>query len=227
MNVLIIDDDPLVCDLLEHFCSKLNMNINATITNSGFEAINLINQSSFDLILLDYDLPDITGKEILFVIDTKTPVIMVTSNKDFGYESYNFNQVIDYLVKPIEFARFYKSILKVKSTETKHNYTKDDSFFIKDGTNLTKIQSNTILFIKSAGNYLEFVMENRKVMTLMTLKDIAPKLDSNFFKTHRSYIINLHKVDKVTTDGIKIGNHTVPLSKTFETTFLQKLNLLN
>ena len=226
MRCLIVDDDPLVCDLLEHFCSKINMGIEATISNSGFESINLINQSKFDFILLDYDLPDITGKEILSIINKETPVIMITSNKTFGYESYNYSQVIDYLIKPIEYIRFYKAIEKFKKLSDKSKQA-SNHFYIKDGNSLTKILIEDILFIKSAGNYLEFVMSDKKVMTLMTIKDVLPKLASNFQRVHRSYIVNMNKVDKVSIDGISISKALIPLSKTYEVDFINKLNLIN
>jgi DNA-binding LytR/AlgR family response regulator len=226
MRCLIVDDDPLVCNLLEHFCSKVNMGIDTTISNSGFESINLINQSKFDFILLDYDLPDITGKEILSIINEETPVIMITSNKAFGYESYNYGQVVDYLLKPIEYIRFYKAIEKLKK-ESFQSKQVSEHFFIKDGNSLTKILIEEILFIKSAGNYLEFVMPDKKVMTLMTIKDVLPKLATNFQRVHRSYIVNMNKVDKVSVDGISISKTIIPLSKTYEEDFLNKLNLIN
>ena len=226
MKCLIVDDDPLVCDLLEHFCFKMDMNIECTISNSGFESVNLINQGEFDVILLDFDLPDITGKDILSVIKTDTPVIMITSNKEFGYESYSYTQVIDYLVKPIMYTRFYKAIEKL-ILATKEPPKANTHFFLKDGTGLTKVIFDDILYIKAAGNYLEFVMPNKKVMTLMTMKDIEPRLDENFQRTHRSYIVNTNMVEKVTSGGITILDDVIPLSKTYEDTFLKKLNLLN
>lgn len=67
MRCLIVDDDPLICDLLEHFCSKVDLITEVTISNSGFESVNLIGRNNFDLVLLDYDLPDITGKQISFL----------------------------------------------------------------------------------------------------------------------------------------------------------------
>lgn len=226
MRCLIVDDDPLICDLLEHFCTKLDIIFEVTISYSGFESITHINQNNFDLILLDYDLPDITGKEILSVLNKDVPVIMITSNKVFGHESYNYPQIIDYLVKPIEFVRFYKAIKKFKK-QVKVGSNKQEHFFIKEGNNLVKILIIDILYIKSAGNYLEFYMVDRRVMTIMTLKEITSKLTSNFQQVHRSYIVNINKVDKVSLDGITISDKIVPLSKTYADEFIKKLNLLN
>lgn len=226
MRCLIVDDDPLICDLLEHFCTKLDIVFEVTISYSGFESITLLNQNRFDLILLDYDLPDLTGKEILSILGKDDTVIMITSNKVFGYESYNYTQIIDYLVKPIEFIRFYKAIDKFKK-QLKTSTNEKEHFFIKDGNNLVKILTTDILYIKSAGNYLEFFMADQKVMTIMTLKEITSKLTTNFQQIHRSYIVNIDKVNKVTSEGIIIIDKIIPLSKTYEDRFLKKLNLLS
>ncbi|MCF7568842.1 LytTR family DNA-binding domain-containing protein [Sabulilitoribacter arenilitoris] len=226
MRCLIVDDDPLICDLLEHFCTKLGIIFNITISYSGFESITLINQNRFDLILLDYDLPDIRGKEILSILDKNVSVVMITSNRDFGHESYNYPQIIDYLVKPIEFVRFYKAIEKVKK-QVKVGFNEQEHFFIKEGNNLIKIFIKDVLYIKSAGNYLEFYMADRKVMTIMTLKEVTSKLTSSFQQIHRSYIVNIDKVDRVSSEGITISDQMIPLSKTYEEEFFKKLNLLN
>ena len=226
MRCLIVDDDPLICDLLEHFCSKLSIVMEVTVSNSGFEAVNLINDNLFDIIFLDYNLPDITGKEILSVIEKETFVIMITSNKDFAHESYNYDQIVDYLVKPIEYGRFFKGIQKVQLRRENTNSSKD-VFFLKDGNALTKIILRDVLFIQSAGNYLEFVFEDRKVMTLMTMKDLVAKLPSIFQRTHRSFVVNTEKVEQVTNDGIKINSHLIPVSETYEKDFMVKLNLWN
>ena len=110
MNCLIVDDDPLICDLIEHFCSKTEEVSSVLTTQSGFEAVTLIQSNSFDLIFLDFDLPDITGKDILKVLNKETNVIMITSKSEFAAESYDYDQIVDFLVKPIDFSRFYKAV---------------------------------------------------------------------------------------------------------------------
>ena len=138
MKCLIVDDDPLMCDLLEHFCSKINDITSVVTTSSGFESVNLINRAFFELILLDYNLPDITGKDILNVIDANTAVIMITSNKNFALDSYNYDQIVDFLVKPINFPRFFKAFQKAQHALAKHQKA-DNRLFIKDGNKLVKI----------------------------------------------------------------------------------------
>jgi DNA-binding LytR/AlgR family response regulator len=148
MKCLIVDDDPLICDLLEHFCSKINEVSSITTSTSGFEAINLINTSIFDVIFLDYNLPDLTGQDILEVIDKNTAVVMITSNKDFASESYNYDQIVDFLVKPIDFTRFFRGFQKAQ-TYAAGKDKKDSRLFIKDGNKLVKIDLGDVCYFPS------------------------------------------------------------------------------
>lgn len=226
MNCLIVDDDPLICDLLEHFCSKIDEINGITIAVSGFEALNLINGSNFDFILLDFDLPDITGKDILNCVDSDTAVIMVTSNRDFASDSYTYDQIVDYLVKPIDFPRFFKGFQKVR------NYMSNDQeaksrMFIKEGNKLVKIRLEEVKYFKSEANYIAVVLNDRKILTLMTLKDLMPKLPEFFQQVHRSYIVNLNFIDFIDSNAIEISKDHIPVSQRYEKALLRKIELLN
>lgn len=225
MKCLIIDDDPLICDLLRHFCSKVDDISSITTTNSGFESINLINSHSFDIVFLDYNLPDLTGKDILEVID-QSAVVMVTSHKDFASESYNYDVIVDYLVKPIDFSRFFKSIQKVQGFLA-HKTDKLEHLFIKDGNKLVKVKWEEILYFKSEANYISVAMENRKILTLMTLKELEKKLPTFFQRVHRSYIININKVDSIEMNNLTIAGLEIPISDSYEKQFYKRINLLN
>ncbi|MEQ6121939.1 LytTR family DNA-binding domain-containing protein [Reichenbachiella sp. MALMAid0571] len=226
MECLIVDDDPLICDLLNHFCSKVEMITSVTTTNSGFESINLINQKNFGLVLLDYNLPDITGKEILQLVGQHTAVIMITANKDFASESYEYDQIVDFLVKPITFARFFKGIQKAQKFLS-GNEQSESQLFIKDGNKLVKVDLNEVLYIRSAANYVQLVLAKKKILTLMTLKEIEQKLPGYFQKVHRSYIVNVNKIDTIATGELKINDEEISISDSYEKELLKKINLLN
>lgn len=226
MKGLIVDDDPLMCDLLEHFCSKINDITSVVTTTSGFESVNLINSSLFDIILLDYNLPDITGEDILKIIPPTTAVIMITSNKKFAPDSYNYDQIVDFLVKPINFPRFFKGFQKTQAFHSKHQ-DKEARLFIKDGNKLVKINLVEVSYFKSEANYISVVMDKRKILTLMTLKDLETKLPDFFQRVHRSYIVNLNKITTIDNNDIEIGKDHIPLSQSYEKTLYQKINLLN
>lgn len=227
MKCLIVDDDPLICDLLEHFCSKVKQIEVVSTASTGFETINLLNSTYFDLIFLDFDLPDINGKDILNVLKPDTAVIMVTSNKEFGSDSYNYDQVIDFLVKPVDFARFYKGIQKFQSLQDKKIGPQQNRIFVKDGNKLVKINLEEVRYLKSEGNYISIVLKERKILTLMTLKELEPKLPAFFQKVHRSYMVNLNKIDYIDHDGLEIEKKHIPVSKSYEKELLKKIDLLN
>ncbi|MCV9385536.1 LytR/AlgR family response regulator transcription factor [Reichenbachiella ulvae] len=226
MRCLIVDDDPLICDLLEHFCSKVDAITELTTTNSGFESVNLLSQHTFDLVLLDYDLPDMSGKEILEIISKDTAVIMITSHKDFASESYDYEQIVDFLVKPIEFPRFFKGIQKV-TQKLPTPAPENKQLFIKDGTQLIKVELDKVLFIKSAGNYAELYFEDRKVMTLMTLKELEQKLPSHFQRVHRSCIVNINHIESISNNDIHIKGEEIAISSSYEKELMKKISLLN
>lgn len=226
MNCLIVDDDQLICSLLSHFCSKVAEIGTITTANSGFEAIHLINNNIYDVIFLDFNLPDLTGREMVKIIPKETPVIMITSNKEFAAESYAFDNIVDYLVKPINFDRFFQAVQKVtkailpKKTDT-------DTLFVRDGNKLVKVDLKDVQFFKSEANYLAIIQENRKLLTLMALKDIEPKLPDYFQRVHRSFIVNINKIDVIETGFVKILGHQIPVSGSYDKLLLTKINLLN
>ena len=226
MKCLIVDDDPLICDLLEHFCSKIGDISDVTTAMSGFETVSQINGSTFDLIILDFNLPDLTGKEILNIVDSSTAVIMVTSHKDFASDSYAYDNIVDYLVKPVDFARFFRGFQKAQSF-LNQNPDKKSRLFIKEGNRLVKIKLEDVKYFKSEANYISVVMENQKILTLMTLKELEPKLPGFFQKVHRSFIINLNKIDTIDNKSLEIGRDHIPISQRYEKDLFNKIDLLN
>src|SRR5690349_9513354 len=112
MKCLIIDDDPLVCDMISHFVSKVDFLDYSIQCQSGSDALNLLAVETFDLIFLDIEMPEITGMDLLQNISSAIPVIIITSSPDFALESYNYH-VVDYLLKPVNYARFHKAVQKV------------------------------------------------------------------------------------------------------------------
>ncbi|PKA98735.1 LytTR family two component transcriptional regulator [Flavobacteriaceae bacterium MAR_2009_75] len=226
MKCLIVDDDPLICDLLEHFCGKIDEVTGIVVAASGFEAVNLINGAYFDLVLLDFDLPDITGKDVLKIINSATAVIMVTSQKDFASDSYSYDQIVDYLVKPVDFARFFRGFQKAQSFLAEQR-ERESRLFIKEGNKLVKVELEEVKYFKSEANYIAVVLKDQKILTLMTLKDLVPKLPDFFQKVHRSYIVNLNKIDSIDSNAIAIGKDHIPVSQRYEKDLLKKIDLLN
>lgn len=231
MKCLIVDDDPLICDLVEHFCSKME-EIDSTLTvQNGFEAINLLQANDFDVVFLDFDLPDVSGKDILNMLPRDIKVIMITSKKEFAAESYDFEQIEDFLVKPIEFSRFHKAVQKVSTSVEHKPESKIDNnaeeLFVKDGNRLVKVRLKDVVFFKSESNYVQVNMGDKKILTLLTMKDLNNKLPKNFTRVHRSYFVNLDSIESIEKGLVVVNGTEIPVSDSYEKQLLQKINLLN
>ncbi|MFY0685638.1 MAG: response regulator transcription factor [Cyclobacteriaceae bacterium] len=223
MKCLIVDDDPLICDLLDHFCRKSERISDLTIVTSGFEAISVINNATFDLVLLDFDLPDIKAPQIISVLDPGIKIIMITSNREFGALAFGYENIVDYLLKPIAYDRFIMALEKVEKGGQEQR-PMERKLFVKDGQSLVSLDLNELQFIKSSGNYLELVTDNKKILTLMTMKEVITRLPDHFQKVHRSYIVNINWIDAINGGEISLGEHLIPVSESMEQALIGKLN---
>ena len=217
IKCLVIDDDPLITDLLQHFCSKVEQIEYCIICNNPMDGLQLLTNQDFDLLFLDYNMPALDGKGILELKQDGSRVIMVTSRTDFAVESYNYDQIVDYLVKPIKFDRFVKAINKFTDLLSQDRIEeKRDHFFVKDGSRWIRIPYRDLLFVQSVSNYATLVLKESKVMSLINLKDLVKKLPDNFKRVHRSYIVNLDKVDFYTKDEVGIGGESIPIGHSYK-----------
>lgn len=217
MKCLIIDDDPLITDLVQHFADKCELIEYCVSCNDSIDGLKLLTNSQFDILFLDYNMPHLSGRDLLDLKKDASKVIMITSNSEFAVDSYQYD-VEDYLVKPIHYKSFYNSIHKVfsKMNIGKTNPLKDRcSIMIKDGSDWVRISYAEILYIKSESNYCVFRTINGKVMTLAKLKDLEKTLPTIFMRCHRSYIVNTDFMERVNLEEIQINSEFIPVSQRF------------
>lgn len=234
MKCLIVDDDPLVCDMISHFASKVDFVEYTLQCQNGVDALNLLSTQSFDLVFLDIEMPEISGVELLKNLKTSIPVVVITSTPDFALESYNYH-VVDYLLKPVTYARFYQAIQKVRqrsATAPKPEEAKpkdklfQDEIFIKDGHDFVKLTLKDVLYLEAMSNYVSFRTTTRAYLSLTSMQKMEESLPDNFVRIHRSYMVNIHKVDKIEAGNVLIGDKYLPISGSYREKLLQKLNLL-
>jgi DNA-binding LytR/AlgR family response regulator len=228
LRCLVIDDDPLIGDLVKHFCSKTDK-INFCITAlNATDGLNLLSAGGLDLIFLDYNLPDMKGQEFLELMQARIPVIMITSESDFAAKSYDYDQVIDFLVKPLTFDRFLKAIDRVLHSEQEipKPIIKEKSIFIKDGTKLVRVDFDELLFIKSEGNYANFIQDQTQTMSLMSMKELESKLPPDFIRVHRSFIVNAKKIQVILQDEILIKDKRIPIGEKYKMELLKTIQEL-
>lgn len=215
---LIIDDDPLICDLLKHFCSKQEW-IGSTLTVAdGNQALHALEAEKFDLIFLDYNLPDLKGKDILNLMPEPIPTIMVTTEESFGAASYDYNQIVDFLLKPLSYERFLKSLQRFKQhLLEKQTYASSlmqearKKIFLKDGTTTVILNLDDIMYLKSESNYVVFYAKDKKVMSLHTLKKLEEELPHNFIRVQKSYMINLDYLEAIKSDFLIVATTEIPI----------------
>ncbi len=223
LSCLIIDDDPTITNLIEHFCSKVPQIEYCISCNNAVDGLKLISNQEFDLLFLDYNMPELDGRAILEIKKDNSKVVMITSNSEFAVDSYNYPQIIDYLLKPIKFDRFIKSIGKF-SQEIPSKVQENKHYYVKDGIRWVKINLDDVLFIKSDSNYVIWQTINRSVISLMTLKDLEKDLPDNFKRIHRSYIININQITEISKENISISKHKIPIGNQYKEIVFQLLD---
>lgn len=226
MRCLIVDDDPLLSDLLEHFVSKVDFLGSVSVCHSALEALSLLRNEQYDLLFLDIEMPEMSGMDLLRALDTDFLVIMVTSHPDFALESYRYT-VVDYLVKPLEFPRFFQAVSKARRLyKSSDSSDKVLEVFVKEGRDLVKVDLRSVYYIEAASNYVSFVCEEERRMTHSSMKTLEERLPGNFVRVHRSFIVNAAKIDKIESMSIAIGKRSIPLSARYRERLLQRLTLL-
>lgn len=224
---LIIDDDPLICDLIEHFCQKSQQITYTLSVGTGKDGLQLLATEKFDLIFLDFNLPDMTAREFLELYRSDSHIIMITSEKDFAADSYNYPQIIDYLVKPVNFERFKKCLEKINHKPSDTLTPPKNHLMIKDGQSLIKVNMTDIQFIKSEGNYISIHSSGKKHMTLMNLSKAEKLLPPYFVKSHRSYLVNLHHVEEMKSEELRVGSQWIPISQSHKNNIIEQWSNLS
>lgn len=224
---IIVEDIQVAADFLRKFCEKSGkVDVLGHFLNVE-DALAFLNQNVVDLIFLDVEMPGATGFDLLDRISYSPKVILTTSKTEYAFNAFQYN-VADYLKKPFTYQRFLESIQKIEGTSDIAAAKVDkDHLFIKVDTKLIKLQNTDILFIESMGDYVKFVTPNKKYVTLNTIKNLEEKLDrTTFLKVHRSYLVNLTKIDDLDGNILLIQGNQVPISKGHRDEVLKRLNII-
>ncbi|MES2395978.1 MAG: LytTR family DNA-binding domain-containing protein [Bacteroidota bacterium] len=230
MNCIIIDDDEMSRNALKHLVSQVSyLNLIGVYTKAS-ESLTVLYNRSVDLILLDIEMPDISGLEFIKTIKDPPLTIFVTSKKEYAIEAFECN-IIDYLVKPILLDRFFKAI--TKSKEIFETYKKNDAtlsqdyLFVKVNGTIVKISNKEILWVEALGDYININTFEKKYTIHSTMKTMESKLDdSKFIRVHRSYIISIANINSIDDNIIVINKQLIPIGLVYREKLIKRLNLL-
>ncbi|MEM9917877.1 MAG: LytTR family DNA-binding domain-containing protein [Bacteroidota bacterium] len=239
MNCLIVDDEPLAREGLADYARQIDFLELKGLAEHPMDALQLMESTTIDLMFLDVHMPKMSGLDFLKSLDNPPIIILTTAYPSFALEGYQLN-VLDYLVKPITFQRFLKSALKAKKqfellTGTRPNTEKKssepDHFFIKSDGKIEKITFAELQYVEGMQNYLTLHTERGKFTTLLTLKSLLEKLPADrFVQVHRSFIVQLGKVQTIEGQLLRIEGASIPISRSRLEEVTQRLlgdNLIN
>jgi two-component system, LytTR family, response regulator len=225
---IIVDDEPNAVKLLSEYAANIpQLEVKASCSNAA-EALNAIEQFSPQLIFLDINMPGMSGIDLAALVSKKLGIIFTTAYSEYAVTSYDYNAV-DYLLKPISIKRFITAVEKAE--DFLHKKRPDDnvagkptqSFFLKMGHELVKIDFASLLYIEASKEYALLHTVTGKYMYYCRMKELAELLPTNFIRVHHSYIVNLNYVTKVETNQLYIGSTCIPISATYKGSFLKAI----
>lgn len=232
MRCLIVDDNKMARMAMKQLVSQVKWLELVDECSDAMEAYNHLAKQDIDLLLLDIEMPDMTGLELTKKLGNRSPLIIFTTAKtDYAVEAFELN-VVDYIIKPVLPARFMQAIEKAREAyESPKGEVKaspeHDFVFVKDNGTLKKINVEDILYLEAMGDYVKVHTGQRFHVLHSTLKSIEEKLPgTKFIRVHRSYIVSVSKIDFIQDGAITIGKANVPIADTHRTILNKRLNLL-
>jgi DNA-binding LytR/AlgR family response regulator len=239
LNCIIVDDETAARTIVSHLCSQVdNLDVIDEFPNA-LQAIKFLNKNDIDVIFLDIHMPDFTGFDFIDSLKNPPRIVLTTSDKNFAIEAFEYDCIVDYLVKPITLPRFLKAVQKVESFKAPVVAAKvpvknkdaeastEKEMYINIDRRLIKIEFDKIYLIEAKGDYILVKTEDKNYTVHSTLKKIEEKLpDSLFLKVHRSYIINIKKIIDIEDNSVLIARDVVPISRSNRPELMKRLNLL-
>ncbi|RFZ92470.1 DNA-binding response regulator [Mucilaginibacter conchicola] len=233
IRCLVVDDEPLALNILEDYISKIPFLQLVKATTNPIEALTMVQDGGIDLVFLDVQMPELTGIQFLKIANGKAKVILTTAYPQYALEGYELD-VVDYLLKPIAFDRFYKSAQKVQgiiqpaakpaaATEPIHQDDfMSDFIFVKTEHKIQKVYLHDILFIEGLKDYISIFTPSERIITLQNMKKMEDALpEKHFIRVHKSYIVSINKIDSIERSRIFISDKVIPVGDTYREDFFK------
>lgn len=237
---IIVDDEKPARDLIKNYVDKIpELDLVATCENV-MKAKTILTEQQIHILFLDIQMPQLSGIEFLRLMKKIPATILITAHSNYALDGYELD-VVDYLLKPVEFSRFYKAVSKAiewigKGTNAENvvdspsqskapDAEKNKFIFVKADKEIIKLNVKEILFIESEREYVQIYTRKQKVLTLQALsrfEDILP--ENQFFRVHRSYIINIEAINRIVGNRIYIKEYKIPISRGQRQEFLEVIN---
>lgn len=227
MNCLIVDDNKLARTVLRHMVSGLDFLVLKGECQSIMEATGIMAREKIDLLLLDVEMPKVSGFDFLRSTSDHPLVILVTSRADYAVDAFDFN-VVDFLLKPVNEARFLKAIIRAREIFESRNSEMEEFkeyFFIREKGVSTKLLVADILYIQALGDYVTIHTPAKKFTIHHSISAVEKKLPAaKFMRVHRSYIVALDKIDSVEEGTAFVFQTPIPVGDSQRAPLMKRLN---
>jgi DNA-binding LytR/AlgR family response regulator len=231
MNTLIIDDNKIARTIMRQLASQVKDLIIMNDFASAIDAYNFLQEQPVELLLLDIEMPGMSGLELTKSLGSKRPVIIfMTSKKEYAVEAFELN-VADYIVKPVTPARFIQAIDRareiIESSKEEIKMSEDEFIFIRDSNIVRRLNTDDIIYAEAMGDYVKLHTSQKFYAIHTTLKTVEDRLPSSkFLRVHRSYIAAIAKIDTIRDGVLIIHGKTVPVADAYRATLNKRMNIL-
>ncbi|OJX30725.1 MAG: DNA-binding response regulator [Chryseobacterium sp. 36-9] len=218
LKCIIIEDEPLAVNVMKDYIQQIPFLELIAVCNDAISAMQKLSEHQIDLMFLDLHLPKVKGLDFLAAIKNPPKVIITTAYHEFAVESYKY-QVLDYLLKPIEFERFVTSVLKALPVDSKSDNQKTNEpefLFFTVNKKRAKIQVSEILYIESQKENIKIVLKEKTIITRHSISELEKTLPSDFIRIHRSFIISKNKIDTFDSQSVEIQNKSIPIGRNYK-----------
>lgn len=221
---MVVDDEPLAISLLENYVRKIPFLELVFSTENPIEALDYIQNNEADLVFLDIQMPELTGINFMKIVGDKLKYILTTAYSEYALEGYEHN-IVDYLLKPISFERFYQSSLKAQERFSFVENKVDSHFFVKSSGQQHRINFEDVLYIESIKDYVNIKTANQEYIVLDTLKSLEQQLSEwSFVRIHKSFIINTNQIKSISAKKVNLfSEQEIPIGDMYRENFLKKL----
>lgn len=216
MNCLILEDEPLAADVLKDYIQNIPELKLKAVSNDGFDALNVLRNEQIELLFVDINLPKLSGLDFLKVAKGNYFVIITTAYHEFALEGFNLN-VVDYLLKPIEFSRFLKAISKVFELQKRSNVSEREFLFFNVDKKQVKVFLDEIDYIESLKDYVKIHLNGKHIVTKFQIGELERILENKMFlRVHKSFIINKNKLAVISATEVEVGKKNIPIGRTYK-----------
>ncbi len=224
IKCVIVDDEPLAISLLESYVDKVPFLEMVFSTENPIEAMEYVQKNESDLIFLDIQMPELSGINFMKILGDKKKYILTTAYSEYALEGYE-HHIIDYLLKPIPFERFYKSALKAQERFMTAENKENTHFFVKSSGQQHRINFKDILYVESIRDYINIKTSEQEYIVLDTLKSMEHQLpETSFIRIHKSFIVNLHQIRNVAGKKVTlISGNELPIGESYRMNLLTRI----